>query len=99
MQTINYQNLDRELKKGRAELLILSLQEVRPRQGYEVRKLIEKRSDGVFEIQCRLTAGSMAGGWKTGQRRRRYYKLTREGKQCWRLSAASGSHLSRRSTA
>jgi PadR family transcriptional regulator, regulatory protein PadR len=41
MQTINYQKLDRELKKDSAELLTLSLLEARSRHGYEVRKLIE----------------------------------------------------------
>jgi hypothetical protein len=40
MQYINPQRLDRELKKGSAELLILSLLEARPRHGYEVRKLL-----------------------------------------------------------
>jgi hypothetical protein len=52
MQTINYQKLDRELKKGSAELLTLSLLEARPRHGYEVRKLIEKRSDGVLKFNA-----------------------------------------------
>ena len=33
---------DRELKKGSAELLILSLVEGRPRHGYEIGKLIDK---------------------------------------------------------
>ena len=32
--------LDRELKKGSAELLILSLVETRARHGYEISKLI-----------------------------------------------------------
>jgi len=92
MQTINYQKLDRELKKGSAELLILSLLEARPRHGYEVRKLIEKRSEGVLKFNAaslyallyRLeNRGWIEGRWveKAGQRRRRYYKLTRDGKQ------------------
>ena len=38
--------LARELKKGSAELLILSLVEARPRHGYEISKLIEERSGG-----------------------------------------------------
>jgi PadR family transcriptional regulator PadR len=37
---------DRELKKGSAELLVLSLIEGRPRHGYEISKLIETRSEG-----------------------------------------------------
>lgn len=92
MSHINSQKLDRELKKGSAELLILSLLEARPRHGYEVRKLIEMRSDGVLKFNAaslypllyRLEKrGWIEGKWveKAGQRRRRYYKLTRAGKQ------------------
>jgi PadR family transcriptional regulator PadR len=84
--------LDRELKKGSAELLILSLVEARPRHGYEISKLIEERSDGVlrfnvaslYPLLYRLEKrGWIQGRWveKAGQRRRRYYKLTSEGKK------------------
>src|SRR6267378_3525453 len=82
--------LDRELKKGSAELLILSLVEVRPRHGYEISKLIEARSDGVlrfnvaslYPLLYRLEKrGWIQGRWveKAGQRRRRYYRLTPSG--------------------
>ena len=40
----------RELKKGNAELLILSLIEQRPRHGYEISKLIESRSRGALKF-------------------------------------------------
>src|SRR6058998_2848585 len=84
--------LDRELKKGSAELLILSLVEARPRHGYEISKLIEARSKGVlrfnvaslYPLLYRLEKrGWIQGRWveKTGQRRRRYYRLTPEGKK------------------
>ena len=83
---------DRELKKGSAELLILSLVEDRPRHGYEISKLIEARSDGLLKFNVaslypllyRLEKrGWIQGRWveKAGQRRRRYYKLTTEGKK------------------
>ena len=92
MSHISSQKLDRELKKGSAELLILSLLEARARHGYEVRKLIETRSDGVVKFNAaslypllyRLEKrGWIEGKWveKAGQRRRRYYKLTKDGKQ------------------
>jgi PadR family transcriptional regulator, regulatory protein PadR len=92
MSTINTQRLDRELKKGGAELLVLSLLEARPRHGYEVRKLIEARSEGVLKFNAaslypllyRLEKrGWIEGKWieKAGQRRRRYYKLTRDGRK------------------
>jgi PadR family transcriptional regulator len=82
--------LDRELKKGSAELLILSLLEARPRHGYELSKLIEARSDGVLSFRVaslypllyRLEQrGWIRGRWleEAGQRRRRYYRLTATG--------------------
>ncbi len=84
--------LDRELKKGSAELLILSLIEVRPRHGYEISKLIEERSEGsvkfnvasLYPLLYRLEKrGWIQGRWveKAGQRRRRYYRLTDDGKK------------------
>ena len=83
---------DRELKKGSAELLILSLIEYRPRHGYEISKLIEARSGGVlrfnvasfYPLLYRLeNRGLIEGRWveKAGQRRRRYYRLTPQGKK------------------
>jgi hypothetical protein len=42
--------LDRELKKGSAELLILSLTDARARHGYEIGKLIETRSRGALKF-------------------------------------------------
>lgn len=82
--------LDRELKKGSAELLILSLVEQEPHHGYEISKLIETRSNGVLKFHVaslypllyRLEErGWIQGLWveKTGQRRRRYYHLTADG--------------------
>lgn len=84
--------LDRELKKGSAELLILSVLDARPRHGYELGKLIEARSDGqlVFHVDSlypllyRLEErGWISGAWveKAGERRRRYYRLTAEGRR------------------
>ena len=83
---------DRELKKGSAELLILSLVEARPRHGYEISKLIAARSQGVvrfnaaslYPLLYRLEKrGWLQGRWveTAGQRRRRYYRLTAAGKK------------------
>jgi len=87
MQYIKSRILDRELKKGSAELLILSLVEAQPRHGYELSKLIETRSGGtlsfrvasLYALLYRLEKrGWIQGRWieKAGQRRRRYYRLT-----------------------
>ncbi|HET9713469.1 MAG TPA: PadR family transcriptional regulator [Pyrinomonadaceae bacterium] len=84
--------LDRELKKGSAELLILSLVEDQPRHGYDIGNLIERRSNGtlkfnvasLYPLLYRLERrGWIQGRWveKAGQRRRRYYRLTAEGKK------------------
>jgi transcriptional regulator len=84
--------LDRELKKGSAEMLILSLVETRRRHGYEIAKLIEAQSGGVirfsvaslYPLLYRLERrGWIEGKWveKAGQRRRRYYRLTTSGKK------------------
>jgi PadR family transcriptional regulator, regulatory protein PadR len=87
--------LDRELKKGSAELLILALVEHRPRHGYEICQVIEDRSEGavrfrvasLYPLLYRLyrleKRGWIQGRWveKAGQRRRRYYRLTVAGRQ------------------
>ena len=86
------QMLDRELKKGSAELLILSLVEDQPRHGYDIGNLIEQRSKGalrfnvasLYPLLYRLERrGWIQGRWveKAGQRRRRYYRLTAAGKK------------------
>jgi len=85
-------SLDRELKKGSAELMILSLLENRPRHGYEIGQLIELRSRGtlrfnvasLYPMLYRLEKRDwIRGRWieKAGQRRRRYYRLTPAGKK------------------
>jgi PadR family transcriptional regulator len=83
---------DRELKKGSAELVILSIVEARPRHGYEISGLIEQRSAGqlkfhvasLYPLLYRLEErGWLRGRWveKPGQRRRRFYSITPEGRQ------------------
>ena len=83
---------NQELKKGSAGMLILSLIENRPRHGYEISKLIDERSGGtlrfhvasLYPLLYRLEKrGLIQGRWveKSGQRRRRYYRLTPEGRK------------------
>ena len=84
--------IDREIKKGSTELLILALLEDAPRHGYEIGQLIEERSNGVlryhiaslYPLLYRLDRrGWLEGRWveKRGQRRRRYYRLTASGRR------------------
>jgi PadR family transcriptional regulator, regulatory protein PadR len=92
MTSIDSRMLDRELKKGSAELIILSIVEPRARHGYEISKLIEARSAGqlkfhvasLYPLLYRLEErGWLQGRWveKPGQRRRRFYTLTGEGRR------------------
>ena len=82
--------LNRELKKGSAELLILSLLEGAPMHGYQLAKEIGEMSSGVLHFYpaslyptlYRLEKrGWIQGEWveEEGQRRKRYYRLTRDG--------------------
>lgn len=82
----------RELKKGSAELLILSSLEGRMRHGYDIARRIETRSAGavrfhaasLYPLLYRLERqGWIDGRWleKEGQRRRRMYRLTPEGRK------------------
>lgn len=91
---------DQEWKKGSAELLVLSLLEDQPRHGYDVSKLIETRSGGalkfhvtsLYPLLYRLEGrGLIDGRWveKPGQRRRRYYALTPEGRKVLRSQRES----------
>ena len=92
MTAIDDRMLDRELKKGSAELIILSIVEPRPRHGYEISKLIETQSGGqlrfhvasLYPLLYRLEErGWLQGRWveKAGERRRRFYSLTPEGRR------------------
>jgi len=83
---------DHSRKKGSAELLVLAQLEDRPLHGYEIGMEIERRTRGAVSFQIaslypvlyRLERkGLIAGQWveKAGQRRRRYYKLTRNGRK------------------
>ena len=80
------------LKKGSIEMLILSLVEARPRHGYEIGKLIERRSGGrltfalptLYPTLLRLeNRGWIKGRWveRAGERERCFYRLTPDGRR------------------
>ena len=84
--------LARELKRGSTELLILSLLEEGARHGYDLARLIGERSHGAISFHVASLyptlyrmeeRGLIDGRWveKAGQRRRRYYDLTRDGRK------------------
>jgi PadR family transcriptional regulator len=84
--------LQRELKRGSAELLILALLEEGDRHGYDLARLIDERSLGEISFHAaslyptlyRMEEKDLIDGrWveKAGQRRRRYYRLTAAGRK------------------
>ncbi len=84
--------LERELKRGSTEVLILALLDERQRHGYDISRLIEERSGGAITFHTaslyptlyRLEdKGLIEGRWveRAGQRRRRYYRLTAAGRK------------------
>ena len=82
----------RELKKGSAELLILSLVDDQARHGYDIARMIELRSQGtlsfhaasMYPLLYRLEGRALIKGrWleKAGERRRRMYRITPKGRE------------------
>jgi PadR family transcriptional regulator PadR len=74
--------LERELKRGSTEVLILALLDERQRHGYDISRLIDERSGGTITFHTaslyptlyRLEdRGLIEGRWveRAGQRRRR----------------------------
>ena len=96
-----------DLKKGGAELMVLAALEAVPRHGYDIAREIDDRSTGLLRFHVaslypmlyRLERrGWISGRWveKAGQRRRRYYRLTPEGRRMltaqrneWRILIAA----------
>jgi len=79
-------------RKGSAELLILAVLEDGQLHGYDIAREIARRSDGLltfhaaslYPLLYRLEdRGWIGGRWieKSGQRRRRCYRLTAEGRR------------------
>lgn len=78
-------------KKGSADLLILALVDAEPLHGYDIARQIEERSSGTLHFTLaslyatlyRLEErGLIRGRWveRASQRRRRYYRITENGK-------------------
>jgi transcriptional regulator len=79
-------------KKGSADLLILALVEETDLHGYDIARHIEQRSAGtlVFTLASLYATlyrledrGLIRGRWveRAGQRRRRYYRITEQGRR------------------
>ena len=78
-------------RRGPPRIVVLAFLEDEPRHGYELTQLIEERSGGALTFNfASLYAtlykleerGWIQGRWveRAGQRRRRYYRITTEGR-------------------
>lgn len=93
-----------DLKKGSADLLVLAVVEDQPRHGYDIARRIDERSDGMLRFHVASLypmlyrmerRGWIQGRWieKSGQRRRRYYRLTAAGRQVLAAQRRDWQHL------
>ena len=80
------------LQKGSADMILLALLEAQPRHGYELAKLIDSQSENrlqfhvasLYPMLYRLERKCLVEGkWveKAGERRRRFYRLTPQGRR------------------
>ena len=92
--------LQRELKRGSTELLILALLEERDRHGYDLASLIDDRSRGEISFHAASLYPTLyrmedkdliEGRWveKASQRRRRHYRITAEGRRMLRMQQSA----------
>jgi PadR family transcriptional regulator PadR len=82
--------LDKQLLKGTIPLLALSLLATKDRYGYDLIKSMEDRSDGAFRfsegtlypvLHALEREGRLTSVWEeTGRRRRKYYRITDQGR-------------------
>src|SRR5262245_4778725 len=84
--------IDPAIKRGSAELAVLSVLASEPLHGYELAQRIERQTDGLlrftlaslYPLLYRLERqGSLASEWRTAPsgRQRRYYKVTAAGRR------------------
>ena len=85
-------NIGNQIKRGSAELAILSVLAERPLHGYEIAKRIERQTQGalrfnlasLYPVLYRMERrGWLKAAWEepAGGRRRRYYRLEDAGKR------------------
>ena len=98
--------MDNELIKGTLSLIILSLLSRKPMYGYEIASTVKEETDGVFEWKAgslypclhKLEKdGLVRGEWEgePGSRQRKYYHLTKAGRDALGEKETSWSQLHR----
>ncbi|MFA6024782.1 MAG: helix-turn-helix transcriptional regulator [Candidatus Gracilibacteria bacterium] len=94
----------KEILKGSIELIVLqTLDDLDEAYGYQLTSAIEKSSASIFQFQestlypllYRLEEkGFLESEWKQkGEKKRRYYKLTREGKRVLQEETVQFKHF------
>jgi len=98
--------MDNELLKGTLSLLILSLLSRKAMYGYEIAATVHQETSGAFQWRegslypnlHKLEAdGLIAGEWeeKESGRKRRYYRITKQGRAALTEKVKSWNELSR----
>jgi len=85
-------SLMQQLKKGSTPLLVLTVLQEEPMYGYQIMRELKERSQGYFTMTAaslypalhKLEADNQViGRWQegTGSRRRKYYTITKKGRE------------------
>ena len=96
--------MDTELLKGTLSLLILSLLSRKAMYGYEIAATVHRDTDGAFRwregslypsLHKMEQGGLIVGEWEEKEtgRKRRYYKITKEGRAALREKLQSWTEL------
>jgi transcriptional regulator len=96
--------MDTELLKGTLSLLILSLLSRKEMYGYEIAATVHRDTDGAFQwregslypnLHKLEQGGLIVGEWEEKEtgRKRRYYKITRDGRAALKEKLESWSEL------
>ena len=96
--------MDTELLKGTLSLLILSLLSRKPMYGYEIAATVHRDTDGTFtwregslypSLHKMQADGLIAGEWEEKEtgRKRRYYHITKKGREALREKVRSWTEL------
>ncbi len=105
--------LDAKVKQGSSEVIILTLLSQRDMHGYDIGKQIEELSNGVLRFEMAslypalyrmLRKGWLQAYWETSpaKRKRRYYRLTKNGRRqirplrkSWQQFLGALTHIAR----
>ena len=98
--------MDPELLKGTLSLLILSLLSRKPMYGYEIAATVHRETDGAFtwregslypNLHKMQADGLIVGEWEEKEtgRKRRYYHLTKKGREALKEKVESWNELAR----